>query len=347
MKESIQRIKREGHSELLEEMVKRSRVLAFRSALLKKCCKESFPALSNSNGVCSFHEGSVGMSNSMRIQLGLNRVIAVDAESHELLSVNGDVSGVEKNQVLDLSDEGERWEGDVLNDEPYGWGVLYDKEGEKVYEGFRIGDVSVCYGIQYYADIGVKEYEGEICDGKRWGRGIQYDRNGVVVYDGEWMNDEHELEKKVVITCENSLLHTLVEELTVSKNCCNGEEWKALDFSLMHNLRELVIEQDSFAFVEEVKLIGLQKLERVYISSNCFSWARDGNDHSCYGIFCLKDCPLVKELYIDRTSCMSYSVCEIENNASMTSICFGSTTEYGANFINASLELKSAGDGMS
>ncbi|KAM7454178.1 hypothetical protein BLSTO_05068 [Blastocystis sp. subtype 1] len=36
------------------------------------------------------------------------------------------VSGIEHKQVLDLNDDGERWEGDVLNNQPYGWGVLYD-----------------------------------------------------------------------------------------------------------------------------------------------------------------------------------------------------------------------------
>ena len=52
--------------------------------------------------------------------------------------------------VLNLSDDGERWEGDVLDNQPYGWGVLYDSENRMVYEGFRIGKVNVCYGTQYY-----------------------------------------------------------------------------------------------------------------------------------------------------------------------------------------------------
>ena len=138
------------------------------------------------------HEGIIEKSTSIVLQMNLDRVVEVNVESRQLLSVNGeDVSGIEHNQVLNLSDEGERWEGDVLHDQPYGWGVLYDKEGEKAYEGFRIGNVSVCYGIQFYADIQKVEYEGEWVEGKRWGRGKQYDRNGVVVYDGEWMNDGH------------------------------------------------------------------------------------------------------------------------------------------------------------
>ena len=91
--------------------------------------------------------------------------------------------------VLNLSDDGERWEGDVLGNQPFGWGVLYDSEGEKAYEGFRVGEVNVCYGTRYYSDIGVMEYEGEWCDGKRWGKGTQYNRHGNWVYRGDWVND--------------------------------------------------------------------------------------------------------------------------------------------------------------
>ena len=43
------------------------------------------------------------------------------------------MTGIEHAQVLDLSDDGERWEGDVLNNQPYGWGVLYDSENRMVY----------------------------------------------------------------------------------------------------------------------------------------------------------------------------------------------------------------------
>ena len=90
----------------------------------------------------------------MVMELCVDRVIEVSVDSHALLRVNGeDVSGIEHGQVLDLNNEGERWEGDVLNNEPYGWGVLYDSENRRVYEGFRLKDVNVCYGRSYYPDI--------------------------------------------------------------------------------------------------------------------------------------------------------------------------------------------------
>ena len=288
-------------------------------------------------------EGIIEKSSSVLLQMTLDRVVEVNVESRELLSVNGEnVCGVEHNQVLNLSDEGERWEGDVLHDEPYGWGVLYDKEGEMAYEGFRIGDVSVCYGTQYYADIGVIEYEGEWVEGKRWGRGIQYDRNGAVVYDGEWLNDG-QLKKRVVMNDETQFLHNHIEELIVSDWSCNGEEWRVLDLSFMPYLRLFEIGDECFKNVKEVKLIGLHVLERVVMRR--FSFSESGK-YDPNGHFCLKDCEQLKELKIDRFSFMDYSVCEIANLVSLEVIEMGELNEVSDNFSRASLELKSYCDEM-
>ena len=171
------------------------------------------------------------------MEVNVDGMIEGDVSKRELLVVNGeDVSEIEHNQVLDLSDDGERWEGDVLHNEPCGWGVLFNADGEKVYEGFRVGDVSVCYGIQYYSDIQKVEYEGMIFEGKRWGRGVQYGRDGNTMFDGEWMNNTR-LEKSVVISAEHSFFHNRVEELIVGDKCCNGEQWEEFDLCLFHALK--------------------------------------------------------------------------------------------------------------
>ena len=95
----------------------------------------------------------------------------VDVPSRRVLRVSGEeVRGIKHNQVLDLSDEEERWEGDVKDNKPFGWGVLYDRDNHMVYEGFRIDDMNACYGKRYYPFGGVIEYEGGWCEGKRWGR---------------------------------------------------------------------------------------------------------------------------------------------------------------------------------
>ena len=85
-------------------------------------------------GLCWYHEGVIEKSHSVVMELRLNRVVEVDVESHKLLKVNGeDVNGIDHNRVLDLNDDGERWEGDVLDNQPYGWGVLYDSENRMAY----------------------------------------------------------------------------------------------------------------------------------------------------------------------------------------------------------------------
>ena len=67
-------------------------------------------------GVCWYHEGLIERSHSVVMELSLNRIIEVDTASHRLLRVNGEeASGIERARVLDLSDDGERWEGDVLH----------------------------------------------------------------------------------------------------------------------------------------------------------------------------------------------------------------------------------------
>ena len=330
----------EEESEVLIPLVKILKYQEYCEWILKKDVMDTYLVL-HKNGLCWCHEGLVEKIPSIVMELCLNGVIEVDIASHTLIRVNGeDVKGIEHDQVLDLSDEGERWEGDVFNNQPYGWGVYYDSENRMVYEGFRIGEVNVCFGTRYYSDIGVIEYKGEICEGKRWGRGIHYDRTGKTVFDGEWMNDEH-LSKRVVLNEENQLLHNHIEELFVQDNSCNGPEWAALDLGFMSHLRLLEVGDDCFEYVEEVKLIGLSKLERVVIGENSFTQCKDNCGYDPNRRFYLKNCESVRELKIDCSSFSDYSVCEIENVPSLEVIEMGELNEVSDNFCYASMELKS------
>ena len=266
------------------------------------------------------------------------RIVRADVEKKELLRVDGiDVSEVKHKQILDLNDEGDRWEGDMLNGEPCGWGVLYDKDNHKVYEGFRIGGVNVCYG-RSYSDIERIEYEGGICHGMRWGRGVQYDRSGLVVFDGEWMNDDH-LDTCVVITEASALFHNRVEELVVGDGCCNGKEWNRLDLDLVPSLKSLSIGDGCFANVSEVRLVGLSELERVVIGK--ISFTKSGFCSVPDRDFYLKNCPQLKLLVVGNQSFSGYTVCEIENVDALEVIEIGDLNGRSFNFYSASLELRS------
>ena len=272
------------------------------------------------------------------------RIVWVDVDKKELLEVEGvDLSEMKRNEIVDLSVEGDRWEGDVLNGNPCGWGVMYDKNNERVYEGFRIDGKSVCYGRTYYSNVLRVEYEGEWCDGMRWGRGVQYDRNGVVVYDGEWLNDAP-LEKRVEVTSATVLLHNHVEELCVIDGCCNEEGLKELDLSVYANLRELNVGSKCFKNVNVVKMIGLSKLESVVIGENSFTKLKNSRGDDPNRHFYVKNCPKLRELKMGRYSFSDYTVIEIENVDALESIEIGNAiilSVISYNFWYASLELRS------
>ena len=278
--------------------------------------------------------GIAHLQNNELIELNSSMVIRANTETKALIIVNNeDLSGIEHNQVLNLSDEGERWEGDVLNDQPFGWGVLYDKENTRIYEGFRIGDLGVCYGTHYYSDNGVMEYKGELCEGKRWGHGVQYDRNGRVVYDGDWMNNEV-MEKRIEITEENEntvLLHNRIEELIIGEDCWNDEGLTAIDFKYMPFLRELTVNDGSLKHVREITLSGLQHLERALFLCSIYS---------VKGSFCVRDCPVLSSLRIGNGAMQFYVSCIIENNAMLKEIVIGELHEYSESFYHGELVVK-------
>ena len=344
MRDSLERIRRDGCCEELRKWAEKWRIEKLGRDIESDGKGYTCLRLSDSNPYC---EGVVEMSGSAMAELSLDRVIEVGVDSHELLKVNGeDVSGIEHAQVLNLSDDGERWEGDVMNNQPYGWGVLYDSENRMVYEGFRIEEMNVCFGTRYYSDIGVIAYEGEWFEGKRWGRGIQNFCSGKTIYEGGWLDDDHTIEKHVEMNEHCPLLHCYIEELRVQSNSCNGPEWAAFDLSFASNLRLLEVGDNCFESVKEVKLIGLPKLESVVIGHDCFIKQKIDSGYNLHGRLYVKNCERLKEMKVGFSSFYNYSVCEIENVNRLEVIEIGDLNYACVDFYHASLGLKSDSQGM-
>ena len=288
----------------------------------------------SSNGLETTHR-ILELGDWIIVQMSGERVVAVDIQSRQLLRLSEmDLSEVKQNEVLDLNDEGERWEGDVLNNHPFGWDVLYDTDNRRVYEGFRVGNANVCYGRSYYPDIQKVEYEGEILNGRRWGRGIQYDRSGLVMYEGEWMNDEH-VEKRVEVRDENKLFHNYVEKLTLLRGCEIYS--KTLQFSLLPRLRVLHVLEMNIASVSRVELIGMHALERAVFACRCPYDAENVRS------FQVKNCERLKELIVEDGAFRDYCECVIKNVPSLEVLSIGKSNGYRAIgcFREASLELRS------
>ena len=134
-----------------------------------------------------------------------------------------------------------------------------------------------------------------------------------------------------------------VTDLVIPSNHCNESRWRVLDMSGLKYLKRLEIGGDCFKYVKEVKLIGLHALEKVVIGKNSFTEIIDENK---LRHFHLKDCEQLKELKIGCNSFVDYSVCEIANLPSLEVIKMGEVNTRSCNFMYASLELKSDGDGM-
>ncbi len=134
-----------------------------------------------------------------------------------------------------------------------------------------------------------------------------------------------------------------VEVMIVDNNACNDKCFTALVLSSFSNLKVFEMGDYSCAFVNEVKLIGLNQLERVVIGDNCFTKQKiiEMSEYNPNRHFYLKNCERLKELKIGYNSFSDYSVCEIENLPSLEGIEMGELNEKSWNFRYASLELKS------
>ena len=138
-----------------------------------------------------------------------------------------------------------------------------------------------------------------------------------------------------------------MEVMIVDNNACNDKCFTALVLSLFSNLKVFEVGDYSFSFVDEVKLIGLNRLERVVIGEKCFTKHKDcyyGDDLDRH--FYLKNCERLRELKIGYYSFSDYFVCEIENVPSLEVIEMGELNRESLNFCHASLELNSDSERM-
>ena len=222
--------------------------------------------------------------------------------------------------------------------------VIQEFENEEVMIEYKVeegkGNVSVLnrhsmYEGGYVFDEEKREYvrHGEGCeiDGGvavregKWEKGKLVE--GVDLFDGwyvkmdgndvlGWGVKVKDLKVEIHDLTEWQKVDKRVTELVIPSNCCNESELKMFDVSGLTGLKRIVIGDECFENVNEVKLIGLKKLESVVIGKNSFTkhknkWGDDPNRH-----FYLKDCERLKELTIGCYSFSDFNVCEIENLAS-------------------------------
>ena len=159
-----------------------------------------------------------------------------------------------KNDIVDLNENGTRWEGDSLNGSPFGYGRIYNSENQLIYKGFMFEEMKVCFGEEYYGDSGIVEYEGNYYKGMKNGYGKLYDKKNELVYEGEWLNDTPLKEECLKIDgkfCDNSI-HFGINELIIGDDCeCSFSDLILIGFN---HLRLLEIGENSLKNVNNVEL---------------------------------------------------------------------------------------------
>ena len=137
-----------------------------------------------------------------------------------------------------------------------------------------------------------------------------------------------------------------MDAMIIEPHCCNEGELTVLDLSRFVFLRELRVGDECFENVNEVKLMGLKKLEKVVIGKNCFTRYKNGSGLNPNRRFSLMDCEMLTELKIGCYSFSDYYMCKIENVPSLEVIEMGALNESSSVFFYASLELKSVYERM-
>ena len=204
-------------------------------------------------------------------------------ESEEWNEMN--LNGLKNHDILDLNENGDRWEGDSLEGIPFGYGCEYNSENQLIYKGFVFEGMKVCYGVEMYGDIGIVEYEGGFYKGKRYGNGKLYDKKNVLIYEGEWANNNpFELYS---LRIENELkeedIHYDLEELEIGENCCN--ELKCFELIGFAHLKKLIFHKNSLKNLNSLVISNNNELEIIEIEDGeGRSFNESRNTGVCYNV---------------------------------------------------------------
>ena len=106
------------------------------------------------------------------------------------------------------------------------------------------------------------------------------------------------------------LLDESVELIEVKKGVCNDEVFEEWGMDEYVRLRELIVGDECFQFVKDLRIVGLNALEKVEIGKQCFYKASGG-------VFEMRECEKLKSVKIGDGSFVSVMSVVFESE------CFG------------------------
>ena len=170
--------------------------------------------------------------------------------------------------ILDMDNNGMRWEGIVVKGHPFGYGSLYNNENELIYRGVMIGDKKECFGIDFYPGFDIIEYIGCYWNNERHGFGVLYDRKGELVYEGDyWFGSSYNQKRNTelhetmrVNNIDDPCVHSLIRELIVDEGCDCGSHVIGSIFMFPY-LESIVIEKNALQNLHSLKIHNLPQLK--------------------------------------------------------------------------------------
>lgn len=236
--------------------------------------------------------------------------------------------------IIDLTADGDRWEGDVVDNIPCGWGELYDSDNNLAYRGFVYNNQKVCYGTTFYPTTSaqIPSYSGGFFNNVPQGEGVLIDRNGESLYIGEFLRGRPVTDSELIIprrTSDWSLLHSCIRELIVSDHSFTSLSSFSLQY--LFSLEKFVVGNFSFTGTESFSIFSLQhlpKLQEIELGFRSFSHTSS---------FSLSDLPSLQSLVLHGTNFYHTQQCTIQDLASLKTIEVG----YESFFFVHLIELKS------
>ena len=237
----------------------------------------------------------------------------VKKEDHKMFTATFDnrmfkqvTIAIEPDSVIHM-DDGTRWEGGVSEELPCGWGKYYDKDGELVYEGYRIDDCRMFYGTEYDPNTGEKVYEGNWYWDERIGSGVCYNDSGNESVDSA-NNEENRTVLSLTVTKDDNLDNNISSywALTILEI---GDEWDS--------------------YFSSIRLDSMKQLRCLTIGYHC--------SPTIYDTVCIQELLLLETLTIGESSFIN-SMLSLKYLPSLTLLRIGGM-EGNGNFVNCDLDL--------
>ena len=125
------------------------------------------------------------------------------------------------------------------------------------------------------------------------GRSVTVDNPSEVNVDPATVIEPVNIAGRVIVKCNKDFLSLDedVEVIEVKNGMCNNEAFEEWEMSEYVRLKELIVDDECFQFVKDLRIVGLNALEKVEIGRQCFCKASGG-------VFEMRNCEKVKSVKI-------------------------------------------------